>query len=100
LLIPKVKGIIFDFIKILKMETITVKIEGQENVSFFVKLLEKFNFVKEVSVNKKKNKQFKGVENPPIEWAVQKPSINDFSGIWNDNPVTLEEIRAKAWKRN
>ena len=82
------------------MEIVTVKIQGQENVSFFVKLLEKFNFVKEVSVNKKKKKQPKADENPPIEWAVQKPSINDFSGIWQDNPVTLEELRAKAWKRN
>ena len=82
------------------MDTVTIKIEGQENVSFFIKLLEKFNFVKEVSVNKKKKKHFKEVENPPIEWAVEKPSINDFTGIWTNNPVTLEEIRAKAWKRN
>ena len=82
------------------MDIITVKIEGQENVSFFVNLLEKFNFVKEVSVNKKTKKKSKNNENPPIEWAIQKPSINDFSGIWNNNPVTLEEIRAKAWKRN
>lgn len=82
------------------MDTITIKIEGQENVSFFVKLLEKFNFVKEVSVNKKKKKHRKEVENLPIEWALEKPSINDFSGIWVDNPVTLEDLRAKAWKRN
>lgn len=25
-------------------------------------------------------------------------SIFDFVGIWEDNPVTLEEIRAKAWR--
>lgn len=82
------------------MDTITIKIEGQENVSFFIKLLEKFNFVKEVSVNKKRKKHLKEDENLPIEWAVEKPSINDFSGIWADNLVTLEELRAKAWKRN
>ncbi len=82
------------------MEIVTVKIEGQENVSFFVKLLEKFNFVKEVSVYKKKKNQVTDIENPPIEWAVRKPSVEDFSGMWKDNPVTLEEIRAKAWKRN
>jgi hypothetical protein len=73
------------------MDTVTIKIEGQENVSFFIN---------EVSVNKKKKKYLKEVDNPPIEWAVEKPSINDFSGIWTNNPVTLEEIRAKAWKRN
>jgi hypothetical protein len=82
------------------MDTITVKIERRENVSFFVDLLKKFNFVKEVSVNKKRKKNLKKIENPPIEWAAKKPSINDFSGIWTDNPVTLEEIRAKAWSRN
>jgi len=82
------------------MDTVTVKIEGQENVSFFINLLEKFNFVKEVSIKKKKKKQFSELENPSIEWAVKKPSINDFSGIWAENPVTLEEIRSKAWKRN
>ncbi len=81
------------------MDTVTIKIEGQENVSFFISLLEKLPFVKEISVNKKKNKQFKAFENLPIEWAVEKPSINDFSGIWTDYPVTLEKIRSKAWKR-
>lgn len=82
------------------MDTLTVKIEGQENVSFFINLLGKFSFVKEVTINKKKKKRFEEFENPPIEWAVEKPSINDFSEIWADNPVTLEEIRSKAWKRN
>jgi hypothetical protein len=82
------------------MDTITVKIEGKENVSFFINLLERFNFVKEVSVNKKNKKRSKKAQNPPIEWAVQEPSINDFSGIWEDNSITMEEIRAKAWKRN
>ena len=39
------------------MDTITIKIEGRENVSFFLKLIEKFNFIKEIRVNKKKKKE-------------------------------------------
>ena len=82
------------------MDTITIKIEGRDNVSFFLKLIEKFNFIKEIRVNKQKKKEIKITENLPIERAVGVPSIDDFSGIWADNPVTLQDIRDKAWKRN
>ena len=81
------------------MDPITIKIEGPENVSFFLNLLQKFNFIKEISVNKKKALPKKIIE-APIEWAKKTPSIDDFSGIWNDRNVTLDDIRAKGWKRN
>jgi len=81
------------------MDTITIKIEGPENVSFFLNLLQKFNFIKETSVNKKKALPKKIIE-APIEWANKTPSIDDFSGIWSDRTVTLDDIRAKGWKRN
>lgn len=32
----------------------------------------------------------------PIRFA-QKPDVNALSGIWKDKPVTLEELRKKAW---
>ncbi len=83
-----------------KMDTITIKIEGRENVSFFISLLEKFNFIKEITVNKKKALQNKGIEDAPIEWAKDYPSINDFTGIWRDRSITLNDIRTKGWKRN
>ena len=66
------------------MDTITIKIEGSENVSFFITLLKKFNFIKEVTINKKKTIQNITIEEAPIEWAEKHPSINDFSGIWSD----------------
>jgi uncharacterized protein YlbG (UPF0298 family) len=44
------------------METITIKIEGHENVSFFINLLQKFNFIKEIRVNRKKTLPEKIVE--------------------------------------
>ena len=82
------------------MDTITIKIEGSENVSFFITLLKKFNFIKEVTVNKKKAIQNINIEEAPIEWAEKHPSIDDFSGIWSDRKITLDDIRTKGWKRN
>lgn len=83
-----------------KMDTITIKIEGRENVSFFISLLERFNFIKEITVNKKKAKQNANIEDAPIEWAEKRPSIEDLTGIWSDRNITLDELRTKAWKRN
>ena len=83
-----------------KMETITIKIEGHENVSFFISLLEKFNFIKEITVNKRKALQNKGIEDAPIEWADKNPSIDYFTGIWSDRPIPLADIRTHARKRN
>ena len=77
------------------MVTITIKIEGSENVSFFITLLKKFNFIKEVTINKKKTIQNITIEEAPIEWAEKHPSINDFSGIWSDREITLDDIRTK-----
>lgn len=83
-----------------EMDTITIKIEGRENVSFFISLLERFNFIKEITVNKKRAKQTTSIEGAPIEWAEKRPSIEDFIGIWSNRNITLNDIRTKAWKRN
>ena len=80
------------------METITIKIEDQENVSFFISLLQKLNFIKEISINKKKALQSTDIDEAPIEWADKHPSIDDFTGIWSDRSITLNEIRTKGWK--
>jgi hypothetical protein len=32
----------------------------------------------------------------PVRFA-RKPNANALSGIWKDKPVTLEELRKKAW---
>jgi hypothetical protein len=82
------------------MDTITIKIEGNENLSFFINLLHKFNFIKEIKVNQKKTPPNKIIEDAPIDWAEKKPSIDDFYGIWSDQHITLNEIRSKGWKRN
>ena len=83
-----------------KMDTITIKIEGHENVSFFISLLEKFNFIKGITVNNKKAMQNRSIDDAPIEWAEKHPSIEDFTGIRSDHSITLNDIRTKGWKRN
>lgn len=40
-----------------------------------------------------KNKQ---VKNAPIRFS-DKPDANALSGIWKDNPVTITDLRKKAW---
>jgi hypothetical protein len=82
------------------MDTITIKIKGNENVSFFLHLLQKFNFIKEIKLNKKKTVSNNIIEGAPIEWADKKPLIDDFTGMWSNNHTTLNEIRSKGWKRN
>ena len=82
------------------MNTITIKIEGNDNVIFFINLLKKFNFIKEIKINNKKPSTNKVIEEASIDWAKTKPSINDFIGIWSDNSITINEIRSKGWKRS
>ena len=36
------------------------------------------------------------VKDLPIRFA-DKPDVNALSGIWRDNPLTIEELRKKAW---
>jgi hypothetical protein len=81
------------------MDTITIKISGKQNVSFFINLIEKFSFIKGFSIISDKNHEI-NKQNAPIEWAKKKPKIEDFAGIWNNNPIGINEIRTKAWKRN
>ena len=82
------------------METITVKIEGSENVSFFISLLQKFSFIKGIARHETNTAINQDLKEAPVEWANKNPSIDDFAGIWKDNPVTIDEIRADGWKRN
>jgi hypothetical protein len=81
------------------METILLKIDKKENVTFLKKLLKKLNFVVEVvdqEIDLKKDK----VEELPLEEAKSTPSIDDFAGLWKDRDFTLETLREKAWKRS
>ena len=76
------------------MQTIRVKISDKSNTEFVIELLKKFPFVKEIITMDKPEgaEQFFSRE--------ETPSVDDFAGLWSDNPRSLEEIRAKTWKRD
>jgi hypothetical protein len=80
------------------MQTITIKINDSQNVEFLIELLRKFNFVEEIEANSKLLKKNNKID-LPIRKPIGIPSIEDFAGMWKDNPKTLEQIRYKAWKR-
>ncbi len=83
------------------MQTLTIKVDNQENALFLQELLQKFQFVK--SVETKINKEFflkSRYRNVPIQWATEKPRMQDFTSILQNRKLSLAEIREKAWKRN
>jgi len=82
------------------METITIKIEGKDNLHFFLDMLRKLNFVKDIELNNNTTISPLNIRDAPVEWAKNKPDILDFAGIWKENNITLDELRKKAWKRN
>lgn len=82
------------------METITIKIKDKKNAVFFLDLINKFNFIVDVKMNKLNFTPSDNNKIAPIDWAESEPSISDFSGIWSGRNITLGEIRNKAWKRN
>jgi len=81
------------------MQTLTVTINDSQNIDFLVELLSKFSFVEEIKSATKHITFQKNESSIPIRRAKGKPSIEDFAGMWKDNPKTLEQIREKAWKR-
>ena len=80
------------------MQTIQIKIE-EGNLEFFIELVKKLKFVAEVQINDVVTISPEGKLNKLIRKPEGEPSISDFEGFWHDNPKTLDQIRAKAWKR-
>ena len=80
------------------MQTLTIKIKDKKDVDFLIELLSKFAFVEEI---KTAPRQIQSEEDYITSFRLPKgkPSIDDFKGLWQDNPKTLEQIREKAWKR-
>ncbi len=81
------------------MQTLTIKISDSQNLDFLIELLSKFSFVEEIKTATREVHLQPFSNGLPIRKATGKPSINDFAGMWQDNPKTLEQIREKAWKR-
>ena len=78
------------------MLSLTIKVNDKQNLDFLINLLSKFSFVEEIQSDSKENLFSK---NLPMRKAQGRPSINDFAGMWQENPKTLEQIGKNAWKR-
>ncbi len=83
------------------METILIKVDNKENMSFLLNLLRKLNFIAEIQQSTiSKIGNLSKYASSPIQWAESKPSFSDFSGIWKDRQISLNQLREKAWKRS
>lgn len=81
------------------MQTITITINDTKSVDFLVDLLSKFAFIENIKTDSDQVQlQEKEIINP-IRPGIGKPSIDDFAGLWQSKPKTLEQIREQAWKR-
>jgi len=81
------------------MTTLTIKINDSQNIDSLIEILSKFAFVEEIKKSDESELSDSNNGASPIRKATGKPSINDFAGLWQKNPKTLEQIREKAWKR-
>jgi hypothetical protein len=82
----------------VNMEIITIQFSDRRKIPVILNLLNKLNLDLKINVIKSKNEDIHN--NPPVQWASGKPSISDFDGFWEENSITLEELRQKAWKRS
>ena len=82
------------------MSTLIIKIDDSQNIDSLIEILSKFDFVKNIKQTPEPEQLHPTNGVSSIRRATGKPSINDFAGLWQHNPKTLEQIREKAWKRN
>ncbi len=80
------------------MQTMTIKINDDKNFDFLVELLSKFSFVKEI---KAEGSSVSNIGNSQISISKPSgtPSIEDFAGMWEKSPKTIEQIRTTGWQR-
>ena len=82
------------------MQSITIKIDNNQNKDFLIELLSKFSFITEISTNTNNSNKISNNIDSSFSMPEGKPDISDFAGIWENSPKTLEQIREKALKRN
>ncbi len=80
------------------MQTMTIKINDDNNYAFLVELLSKFSFVKEI---KTEGSAMSITDNSQMSISKPSgsPSIEDFAGIWEKSPKTIEQLRTTGWQR-
>ena len=82
------------------MQTLTIKLNDNRHLKFLIELLSKFTFIEEIKTTKATIKNKEKDLDIPIRQATGTPLIDDFAGLWEQNPKTFDQIREKAWTRN
>ena len=75
----------------LDMPKVIIKYKNGKALKALQDLAKAFDMVIEKPAGEKHS-----VTDLPIRFA-DKPDANALSGIWKDKPVTIEELRKKAW---
>jgi hypothetical protein len=73
------------------MPEVTVKYKNNKSLKALQDLAKAYNMEIEKPVEKGKE-----TKKPPIRFSA-RPDANALSGIWKDTPMTLEDLRKKAW---
>jgi len=73
------------------MPEVIIKYKNLKSLKALQDLAKAFDMVIKTPTTKEKDK-----DALPIRFA-KKPNANALSGIWKDSPITLEELREKAW---
>ena len=78
------------------MKRLIIEVDDNQDIKFLSVLLKKIKFVSSIKIEIPPKISPRDM---PIEWSKKNADIMALAGIWKDNPVTIEEIREKAWKR-
>ena len=73
------------------MPEVTVKYKNNKSLKALQDLAKAFDMEIENPVEKGKD-----AKNAPIRFSA-KPDANALSGIWKETPMTIEDLRKKAW---
>ncbi|MCP4221013.1 MAG: hypothetical protein GY765_40665, partial [bacterium] len=73
-----------------------IEVDDNQDVQFFSALLKRIKFTDTIKIDVSPEIPRKDM---PIEWSKKNADIMALAGICKDNPITMEEIREKAWKR-
>lgn len=75
------------------MPEVTVKYKNNKSLKALQDLAKAFDMVietRDITIEKPKR-------DLPITFAAEGSEPSELWGIWKDNPMTLEELRKKAW---
>jgi len=81
------------------MPEVIIKYKGQKALKALQDLAKAFDMEIEQPIASENLTNAEKYKHLPIRFA-ENPDANALSGIWKDNPITLEEIRKESWGKH